>query len=116
MPTHSNAVDLKLDVGTSWYSLASLLGLSTDRFSWLPPVAASFTFRSAHDAAMDSIDNENAPSCSPKKALIMILICLMLVVLSFGASSFGLPLYVALNESHGMNTSLFLVAVAFSAI
>lgn len=65
---------------------------------------------------MDSIDNENAPSCVPKKLLIMMLNCLMLVVLSFGASSFTLPLYVALKDSHGMKNSIFLVTVAFSGI
>jgi hypothetical protein len=40
----------------------------------------------------------------------------MLVVLSLGASSFGLPLYVALKDDHGMKSSLFSTKVEFSGI
>jgi hypothetical protein len=79
----------------------------------IPAIALSV---SEHIAEMDSIDSEKAPSCSPKKLLIMMLHCLMLVVFSFGAFFFGFPLYVALKECHGMKIVLFLVRVAFSGI
>lgn len=61
------------------------------RFSLLPPIAYVSSVLE-FDAEMDSIDKEKAPSCVPKKLLIMMLNCLMLVVLSGGASSFALPL------------------------